>query len=285
MSRPFTLTPLPPIDTLPLYPGERWRCCRSWVTSPPRIGRLRLVRAGRDERRGGASAGRRHRPPLLGARWLCQPGVRRRFRRRDIAQGWSEAIDRQNAVWVAGARRISPGLLIDLLQMTGPLTGAYFASLDMTALGMPVDWAGPEPAPVWLDVAREYTERSVHPAAHPGRRWEARREGAALVRAGAGRVRAGAAMRAAGCASAGRRCAAAHHQRRRRWRVDHAPPQWRLDAGDGAGDERCPRSSSKRTVPGDCSPRVFPRRARRAARIEGDEALAERALETVSILA
>ena len=46
--------------------------------------------------------------------------------------------------------------------MTGELTEAYFTSLDMTALGMPVDWAGPEPAPVWLDVAREYTERWVH---------------------------------------------------------------------------------------------------------------------------
>jgi uncharacterized protein (TIGR03083 family) len=82
----------------------------------------------------------------------------------DIATlpGLVAAIDRQNAVWVAGARRISPRLLIELLAMTGKLTEAYFASLDMSALGMPVDWAGPEPAPVWLDVAREYTERWVH---------------------------------------------------------------------------------------------------------------------------
>ena len=82
----------------------------------------------------------------------------------DIATlpGLVAAIDRQNAVWVAGARRISPALLIELLAMTGELTEAYFTSLDMTALGMPVDWAGPEPAPVWLDVAREYTERWVH---------------------------------------------------------------------------------------------------------------------------
>ena len=26
----------------------------------------------------------------------------------------------------------------------------------------PIDWAGPEPAPIWLHVAREYTERWVH---------------------------------------------------------------------------------------------------------------------------
>jgi hypothetical protein len=38
----------------------------------------------------------------------------------------------------------------------------YFQSLDLHALGGPVSWAGPDPAPVWLDLAREYTERWVH---------------------------------------------------------------------------------------------------------------------------
>ncbi len=119
--------------------------------------------------------------------------------------GLVAAIDRQNAVWVTGARRISPRLLIELLEMTGELTEAYFTSLDMTALGMPVDWAGPEPAPVWLDVAREYTERWVHQQHIRDAVGKTRSEGAALVRARAGRVRAGAAARAAGCA--GRRMA------------------------------------------------------------------------------
>src|SRR5215510_10267842 len=32
----------------------------------------------------------------------------------------------------------------------------------LDAAGSPVWWAGPGPAPVWLDVAREYTERWVH---------------------------------------------------------------------------------------------------------------------------
>jgi uncharacterized protein (TIGR03083 family) len=76
--------------------------------------------------------------------------------------GLVAAIDRQNAVWVEGTRRISPRLVIELLTMTGDLTEAYFRSLDLAALGMPVDWAGPEPAPIWLDVTREYTERWVH---------------------------------------------------------------------------------------------------------------------------
>lgn len=76
--------------------------------------------------------------------------------------GFVAAIDRQNAVWVEAARRLSPGVSIELLGVSGAWVDAYFANLDLDALGMPVDWAGPEPAPVWLDVAREYTERWVH---------------------------------------------------------------------------------------------------------------------------
>ena len=52
-------------------------------------------------------------------------------------------------------------LLTELLEMTGELTEAYFASLDMTALGMPVDWAGPEPAPVAADAGVVDVDRHV----------------------------------------------------------------------------------------------------------------------------
>lgn len=38
----------------------------------------------------------------------------------------------------------------------------FFQSLDLTALGGSVDWAGPDPAPIWLDLAREFTERWHH---------------------------------------------------------------------------------------------------------------------------
>jgi len=71
-------------------------------------------------------------------------------------------INRQNEVWVEAARRLSPRLLIDLLRWSGEETQRYFESLDLYALGEPVSWAGPQPAPVWLDVAREYTERWLH---------------------------------------------------------------------------------------------------------------------------
>ena len=79
--------------------------------------------------------------------------------------GWEElvtAINDWNEGWVQAARRISPRLLIDLLALTGLQLCDYFRSLDPYALGGPVSWAGPQPAPVWLDIAREYTERWHH---------------------------------------------------------------------------------------------------------------------------
>jgi uncharacterized protein (TIGR03083 family) len=71
-------------------------------------------------------------------------------------------INQQNARWVESARRIGPRLLCDMLRLTGEHISAYFQSLDPYALGGPVDWAGPEPAPIWLDLAREFTERWHH---------------------------------------------------------------------------------------------------------------------------
>lgn len=71
-------------------------------------------------------------------------------------------INRLNAGWLSAARRISPPLTIDLLRFSGEQVNELFRSLDPFSMGGPVSWAGPEPAPVWLDVAREYTERWHH---------------------------------------------------------------------------------------------------------------------------
>jgi uncharacterized protein (TIGR03083 family) len=71
-------------------------------------------------------------------------------------------LDAFNGSWVESARRLSPRVLTDLLDAAGAWFEAYVAGLDLDALGPPVWWAGPDPAPVWLDVAREYTERWVH---------------------------------------------------------------------------------------------------------------------------
>jgi uncharacterized protein (TIGR03083 family) len=73
-----------------------------------------------------------------------------------------ELVNRLNAEWVLAARRMSPRLLMDFLGFTGPEVEACFASLNLMAMGGPVSWAGPEPAPVWFDIAREFTERWHH---------------------------------------------------------------------------------------------------------------------------
>ena len=71
-------------------------------------------------------------------------------------------INEINASWVAAGQRMSPQVLIDLTEHVGRQADEYFASLDPFAIGTPVDWAGEGPAPVWFDVAREYTERWHH---------------------------------------------------------------------------------------------------------------------------
>lgn len=78
---------------------------------------------------------------------------------------WEELLAYLNALnetWIQAMRRISPRLLCDLTRFTGTQVCELFASLDLDAMGGPVSWAGPEPAPVWLDVAREYTEHWHH---------------------------------------------------------------------------------------------------------------------------
>lgn len=78
---------------------------------------------------------------------------------------WSELValvGDWNESWVQATRRISTVLLADLLRVVGRQACDYFQSLDPHALGGVVSWAGPEPAPVWLDLAREYTERWHH---------------------------------------------------------------------------------------------------------------------------
>ena len=75
---------------------------------------------------------------------------------------WLNAFNEQ---WVDAAQRISPTLLIELLDLAGRRFEEHVATLDLDATGGPVEWAtGSEPAPVWLDVGREYMERYVHQA-------------------------------------------------------------------------------------------------------------------------
>jgi uncharacterized protein (TIGR03083 family) len=87
-------------------------------------------------------------------RWGLGPGEG------EDLDSWLNAFNQQ---WVEAARRISPALLIELINLAGLRFEEHVATLDLDAAGGPVPWAtGSDPAPVWLDVAREYMERYVH---------------------------------------------------------------------------------------------------------------------------
>jgi uncharacterized protein (TIGR03083 family) len=80
-------------------------------------------------------------------------------------ESWNDLvalINRLNESWTAATRRLSPRVLCDLLAWAGPQVEGFFATLDPHAIGVPVNWASEEPAPNWLDLAREYTERWHH---------------------------------------------------------------------------------------------------------------------------
>lgn len=103
--------------------------------------------------------------------WGGDVGVLSRHRDRydspDVVppRSWPELvglINSLNDAWVRSARRISPAVLCDLLELSGTQVESYFASLDPNAPGPPVDWAGEGPQPNWLDLAREYSERWHH---------------------------------------------------------------------------------------------------------------------------
>ena len=195
-------------------------------------------------------------------------------------------INRQNAEWVQAMRRLSPPVLCRLLGLTGEETQALFASLDPFALGGPVSWAGPEPAPVWLDLAREYTERwhhqqhirdavgsplltephlyrlvlatFVHALPHTLRTFEAA-EGSTVHLHISGE-------------SGGD------------WTVRREETSWRLYVGDSSS------ATARVTISEAHAWRLFtkglsPAEAKRHARIKGDHRLGEKVLETVAIIA
>jgi len=68
-----------------------------------------------------------------------------------------------NRTWVSVARRFSPQVLIDLLEVSSARVADMVEASDPTAPAMfPVAWAGETDSVMWLDIAREYTERWHH---------------------------------------------------------------------------------------------------------------------------
>ena len=68
-----------------------------------------------------------------------------------------------NAEWVHAMKRVSPQLMVSLLEFTGKAYAQQFASLDPFAPAIfAVSWAGETSSPNWFHMAREYTERWHH---------------------------------------------------------------------------------------------------------------------------
>lgn len=75
---------------------------------------------------------------------------------------WLNAL---NAEWLRGSARISPRLLVDLLEVVGPQTAEFLATLDPDGPAIfPVAWAGESASRHWMDVGRDYTELWHHQA-------------------------------------------------------------------------------------------------------------------------
>jgi uncharacterized protein (TIGR03083 family) len=73
--------------------------------------------------------------------------------------GW---LDNLQTVWTDGARRLSPRLTIELLEWVEQGFSEAIAAQDPAELSAHVSWASAEPVPVWLDHAREHTEKWIH---------------------------------------------------------------------------------------------------------------------------
>ena len=74
-----------------------------------------------------------------------------------------EYLNRLNAEWVVAMKRLSPAIIIELLEQTGQQYSAFLKTLDpMEKSAFAVAWAGEEESQNWFHIAREYTEKWHH---------------------------------------------------------------------------------------------------------------------------
>ena len=72
-------------------------------------------------------------------------------------------IQTQNNDWFVATKRLSPKILISLLQSSGEELTNFLMTLDPHGKALfPVDWAGESESENWFDIAREYTEKWHH---------------------------------------------------------------------------------------------------------------------------
>ncbi len=68
-----------------------------------------------------------------------------------------------NADWVLAMKRLSPTIIIDMIEQYQNELLDYLVGLDPFEMAIfPVRWAGKEHSENWFDIAREYTERWLH---------------------------------------------------------------------------------------------------------------------------
>lgn len=78
-------------------------------------------------------------------------------------EGLVEFIQDQNIRWISATKRLSPQILIGLLETSGQEMLDYFSELNPYGEALfPVDWAGEDLSLNWFDIAREYTEKWHH---------------------------------------------------------------------------------------------------------------------------
>jgi hypothetical protein len=75
----------------------------------------------------------------------------------------TEFLNRLNDEWETGTRRLSPKVLVDLIEWADAQLAELFRCLDPHGPAIfPVAWAGEERSENWMDVARDYTEKWHH---------------------------------------------------------------------------------------------------------------------------
>ncbi|MGW0611927.1 maleylpyruvate isomerase family mycothiol-dependent enzyme [Streptomyces sp. NPDC002788] len=83
-------------------------------------------------------------------------------RARAAGEALEAFIHRVNQEWIDLHADHSPTELIEALELAGAQVTRQFKGTDLHATGLGVSWAGADPAPKWLDVAREFTEYWTH---------------------------------------------------------------------------------------------------------------------------
>lgn len=71
-------------------------------------------------------------------------------------------IQQDNREFMMGMRRVSPQVLIELIEIYDKALISLFEKMDANADGLGVAWAGETVSRNWFDIAREYTEKWHH---------------------------------------------------------------------------------------------------------------------------